>query len=93
MVRETIFPQSKIIRLKRLEPRLGHIIRAGNSKDLEEHVRIKSELQLSYFDKQEISRLTLFNSRHPGQTVGRPIQPMKCLRYGRLGYTIKINNE
>ncbi|KAJ8982457.1 hypothetical protein NQ317_000415 [Molorchus minor] len=66
-----------------LEPRLGQIIRAGNPKDmLEAHVRIRRELQLTYFENQKSNR-----SIPPKNMLKRPpSQPLKCLKCGRLGH-------
>ncbi|KAJ8973092.1 hypothetical protein NQ317_006483 [Molorchus minor] len=62
---------------------LSGIIRAGNPKDmLEAHVRIRRELQLTYFENQKSNR-----SIPPKNMLKRPpSQPLKCLKCGRLGH-------
>lgn len=72
-----------------LEPRLGQIIRAGNPKDLlEAHVRIRRELQLSYFETQKLNKAPP-QKQIPQQQIRRPLpsSPIRCLYCGRPGHT------
>nr|XP_023011636.1 uncharacterized protein LOC111501933 [Leptinotarsa decemlineata] len=73
-----------------LEPRLGQIIRAGNPRDmLEAHMRIRRELQLSYFENQKHNK----HNQQKNNISKRPQQPQSsrtCNFCGRFGH---LSNE
>lgn len=70
-----------------LDPRIGHIIRASNPKDIiEAQIRIRRELQLSYFENQKQNKLNTVRFSQ-NQPIKRPnLSPPKCTSCGRLGH-------
>ena len=70
-----------------LEPRLGQVIRAGNPVDLlDAHVRIRRELQLSYFETQKVNKPLNIITK-PLQPIRRPLSQLpKCHNCGRIGH-------
>lgn len=70
-----------------LEPRIGHIIRASNPRDiLEAQIRIRRELQLSYFETQKVNKPIPPKPNH-GPPVRKPTpNSSKCHTCGRIGH-------
>ena len=72
-----------------LEPRLGQVIRAGNPVDLlDAHVRIRRELQLSYFETQKVNKPLNIITK-PLQPIRRPLSQLpKYHNCGRIGHLV-----
>ncbi|KAJ8914104.1 hypothetical protein NQ315_014300 [Exocentrus adspersus] len=95
LTREQKTAQSQLIEtmtlntlLTGLEPRLAHIIRAGNSNSMLEALhRIKRELQLSYFENQKFDRTSLPRNNPNQQKRPIPNQPKLCNTCKRTGHT------
>jgi len=70
-----------------LDPRIGHIVRASNPNSLiEAQMRIRRELQLSYFENQK--QIRPVQPPRQNQPLRRPQPPqIKCFRCGRIGHT------
>ncbi|KAJ8911541.1 hypothetical protein NQ315_012794 [Exocentrus adspersus] len=95
LTREQKTAQSQLIEtmtlntlLTGLEPRLAHIIRAGNPNSMLEALhRIKRELQLSYFENQKFDRTSLPRNNPNQQNRPIPNQPKLCNTCKRTGHT------
>ncbi|KAJ8912178.1 hypothetical protein NQ315_006145 [Exocentrus adspersus] len=95
LTREQKTAQSQLIEtmtlntlLTGLEPRLAHIIRAGNPNSMLEALhRIKRELQLSYFENQKFDRTSLPRNNPNQQKRPIPNQPKLCNTCKRTGHT------
>uniref|UniRef100_A0A6P7GDX2 GATA zinc finger domain-containing protein 14-like n=1 Tax=Diabrotica virgifera virgifera TaxID=50390 RepID=A0A6P7GDX2_DIAVI len=75
-----------------LDPKIAHIVRASNPKDLlQAQIRIRRELQLSYFEIQKTNRPNPPRPNQNNQPIRRPnFQPPRCTFCGRIGHS---NNE
>ena len=71
-----------------LEPKIGHIIRAGNPSNMLDAInRIKRELQLSYFEQQKFQN-RMVNKNPILNQQRRPLPPQKtCSFCKRNGHT------
>ncbi|KAL1490144.1 hypothetical protein ABEB36_012884 [Hypothenemus hampei] len=70
-----------------LEPRIGHIVRASNPRDLlEAQIRIRRELQLSYFETQKLNKQIPVRTQTQPANNKRPNFQPKCHSCGRIGH-------
>ncbi|CAG9833304.1 unnamed protein product [Diabrotica balteata] len=72
-----------------LNPKIAHIIRASNPKDLlEAQIRIRRELQLSYFEIQKINRPNTPKPSQNNQLIRRlNLQSHRCTFCGRISHS------
>ncbi|KAJ8979679.1 hypothetical protein NQ317_001079 [Molorchus minor] len=74
-----------------LEPRLGQIIRASNPRDLlEAHMRVRRELQLSYFENAKFNKPNQPRNNNNAMPAKRPppMQQKFCSYCRRSGHTL-----
>ncbi|KAL1487543.1 hypothetical protein ABEB36_015793 [Hypothenemus hampei] len=67
--------------------RIGHIVRASNPRDLlEAQIRIRRELQLSYFETQKLNKQIPIRTQTQPANNKRPNFQPKCHSCGRIGH-------
>ncbi|KAJ8979431.1 hypothetical protein NQ317_003210 [Molorchus minor] len=81
----------RLRQLQGLEPRLGQIIRASNPRDLlEAHMRVRRELQLSYFENAKFNKPNQPRNNNNAMPAKRPppMQQKFCSYCRRSGHTL-----